>query len=624
MHRETYSDKKLEMPKIAAFDIETRGLGGEYILGAIWTSDSHRELFDNLSDLFDWIIDHPEYRYLAHNASGYEFAYLYPLAYAKFAGRDDIELFPTLQGDTRLVQLRIVITNKETLTRRGKPTTKTIDIRDTLCLFNMSLERVAKAFCPELPKLKGNIDFSKEIFNPSNPSHIEYLWRDCEIILKAYEKHWNDIVAIFKCPLGVTAGSTALKAFKSCIPEGHVYYRVNEKAEQFIRKAYYGGWVNPGRNVGNWGKVGSVDVNGAYAFQMASHLFPVGSAIATHHFNSTRIGFYRCDCIVPPTVFDTLGFNPIPRRDDNGLCWPTGRFITYITTPEILYAREKGCTVNVIEGYEFTRTEDVFGEFIRRCQEMEKFDDFKYKPTVKGVRNSGYGKFGSKETHKTIKFSHTTLNGYQPLINDRTGKIIPGIYIGTESQDADYMMPAWAALITAYERLYIMKYAELCYKNGAKNVYCDTDSIKCDASVLFRMVHDAQLPIGDNYGEFKVEESCNDFLLLGGKCFFGSTDNPDKPLMKAKGIRNDKLTKKVYEDGLEALHSPIPKGKKNVEKDKKEREVSFEAVESVMNIIKTQSHVHPVKRNRRITDIRNSYAWEFQDNKIYPKGYLQC
>lgn len=623
LHKEVYSEKKLEMPKICAFDIETEGLGGKFIIGALWTSDAYRMLFSDLDSFVEWAITHPEYRFLAHNASGYEFAYLYPLLFDKFANNPNCELIPTLQGDTRIVQIRIVFTDETRRTRRGKPTKTIIDLRDTLCLFNMSLEKVAKSFCPHLPKLKGNVDFKKETFNPNDPLHIEYLWRDCEIILEAYTKHWNDVVEVFKSPLGVTAGSTALKAFRTCIPEGHVYYRVNDEADEFIRKAYYGGWVNPGRSVGEWGSIASVDVNGAYAWQMVSHLFPVGSPVGTYNYDNSKIGFYQCDCTVPNSVYDTLGFNPIPRRDKEGLCWPTGHFETFISTPEIEYARSKGCIVNVICGYEFQRLEPVFDEFIKKCQVMEMADNFKYKPTIKGIRNSGYGKFGSKTEHKTIRFSHTTLDGYEPLRNTETGQKIPGIYVGEENQEADYMMPAWAALITAYERLYIMQYAEKCYQYGAKNVYCDTDSIKCDASIMYRMVDAKEFPIGNNYGEFKLEETCTSFLLLGGKCFFGDTGDDNKPLKKAKGIRNDELNIQIYKDGLEALTKPQARKKNDVLIDKKNRNVEFDAVESVMNLIKTQQVVHPVRRKRRITDIRNSFAWEYDNGRIYPKGYLQ-
>lgn len=609
-----FSAKKLELPKICGFDFETEGLGGKFIIAAIWTSDGQRELFTSLSTFFNWIINHPEYVYLAHNAVGYEFAYLAPYIYDYFANNDNINVTPTIQGDSRIVQFRIDIIDEETRTRRGKPTKTTIDLRDTLCLFSMSLEKVAQAFCPDLPKLKANINFEKETFNPENPDHIAYVFRDCEIVIRAYEVHWNNVVKVFGCPLGVTAGSTALKAFKTTIPDEVCYWRLNKQADEFIRLCYYGGLVLPGRQVGEWGAIGSVDVNGAYGYQMKKHEYPIGAPFATHRYYPELIGFYHVIASVPSFVYDELGFNPVPCRTPNGLTWPTGKFDTYITTPEIEYAKKHGCTFEIIDGYCFTKSANVFGAFVDKCQEMELAEEGKYKPSIKQIRNSGYGKFGSKPTHKTIRYSKETLLGYYPMQIEETGQIIPGMYIGEETTEAEYMLPHWATLITAYERLYIMHFIEECYKRGAKNVYADTDSIKCDIDVVMGLVACGFIPVGNRYGEFKVEETCDSFILLGGKCFYGSPVEPNgKALVKAKGLpkrvsKKEKgervdLTKQEYLDALQNSRDVL----------------WFDSVLSTMNVIKEHSSVRPVRRKRKITDLRNSTSWQMGlDGTIYP------
>lgn len=617
LRKETFSQKKLTMPPIAGFDFETEGLGGKFIVAAIWTSDNHRELFTSLAEFFDWIINHPQYRYLAHNAVGYEFAYLAPYIYDYFTHNDNVDITPTIQGDSRIVQFRITIFDEEATTgtgRRRKPAKTVIDLRDTLCMFSMSLEKVAQAFCPELPKLKHVINFEKETFDLNNPDHIAYVFRDCEIVIRAYERHWNNVVRVFGCPLGVTAGSTALKAFKTTIGEGKAYWRLNEKADALVRNCYYGGLVLPGRSIGNWGRVGSVDVNGAYAFQMDNHSYPIGTPFATHHYHPEFIGFYHVIATVPPSVFDTLGFNPIPCRTNTGLTWPTGSFDTHITSPEIEYARSKGCTIEIIDGYCFTKSEHVFHEFVEKCQTMELAENGVYKPSIKQIRNSGYGKFGSKPTHKTIVYSKENfLFGYYPMENENTGERIEGLFIGEETTQAEYMLPHWAALITAYERLYIMQFAEECYRRGAKNVYCDTDSIKCDLDVIVSMVSDGTFPVHNNYGGFKVEETCEEFILLGSKCFYGTGE---KPLIKAKG-----LPKRVSKsEHGERQDLPI-EAYQNALKGERE-EWWFDSVLSVMNIIKENSSVRPIRRKRKITDIRNSASWQLsKDDKIYPACY---
>lgn len=632
MHRQVYSEKSLKCPLVAGFDFETDGLGGPFLGGSIWTVDGQTSLFTSLAELFDWMLSHPQYLYLAHNAVGYEFAYLAPLVYNLFSNRDDVDISTVVQGDTRLVQFRIEFVDtpeqQEPGQSRGRgrpksrPAKKLIVLQDTLCLFSMSLAKVAEAFTPELPKLKV-IDFEKEAWDIHNPSHVEYVIRDSQIVALAYVRHWQSIVDVFGVPLGVTAGSTALKAFKACIPGGHVYYRVRTEVEEFLRKCYYGGLVLPGHMIGEWGPTGAVDVNGAYAFQMLEHEYPVGMPSLTHLYIHRHLGFYHVIATVPPKVFDTFGFNPVPCRTDRGLCWPTGTFATFITSPEIEYAQEKGCTFEIIEGYVFTRTEPVFRDFIEKCQELELTNGGVYKPSIKQIRNSAYGKFGAKEEHTAIKFSRETLyeaNGYIPIADEVGGGFIPYLYTYQEKSDADYMMPHWAAMVTAYERLYLMRFMEEAYKRGARNVYCDTDSIKCDVGVIVGMVGDGFIPIGNRYGQFKVEETCQSFLMLGGKCFYGVTDNPEKPLVKAKGIPKRISKKSILKEHGERQFLDEEFYVKALQGDREE--LYFINVKSVMSIIKERSSVRPIERKRRITDLNNSYAWTLaQDGRIYPRGY---
>lgn len=611
--------------EIAGFDIETDGIGGPFIEGEIWTSDGDGVRSTDLYKLFEWILDHPQYLYLSHNGSGYEFAYLAPLVYDFVSNHPDWEFHPTVQGDSRFVQFLLTKYDREKLTRYGKPTKLAeIDLRDTFCLWPMKLSKVADAFCPEYPK--GDIDFEKETYNPGNERHRQYLHRDCEILVVAYQRYRENVRTVFGSELGITAGSTAMRAFKANIAAGKTYYR-DRKSESLVRAAYYGGLVLPGHQVGEWGLTGCIDVNAAYANQQKTHLYPVGASYYTTHMREDRIGFFEVHCIVPECVFDTLGFNPIPRKDKDGLCWPTGEFDTFLSTPEIMYAREKGCTVDIIVGYEWDRTEDVFSTFIGLCEEWEIKEEGRYKPSVKQQRNSLYGKFGSKETHKTLTFSHEPIDGAEPVFIEKTGEWVEGLWTITEKLDTDYMLPHWAALITAYERLYLMRFIEEAYKNGAENVYTDTDSLKFSLPILEKMVINGEIPIGDRYGEFKLEEICSSFVLIGSKCFYGSVDkdfiNPfpikwkqgKKDLMKAKGVPNNLLSIQDYLDTVDNLH--YNKKKVDIRKQK-----TFISVKSVKSIFKERSHVRPIERKRKLTDIRNSWAWQYtEEGYIYPRGY---
>lgn len=611
LFRRIFGKKALKLPPLCAWDIETVGLGGKFIIASFVNTSGERLLMHSLDECFQYMLNNPQYRYLAHNAVGYEFAYLMPYIIDYFRNQLDnqIDVIPTVQGENRIVQIRVMMSKKPYL-----------DLRDTLCLFGMSLEKVAKAFCPELPKLKGNVNFDKEIFDPTNRDHIDYVYRDSDIVLIAYQRLATNMAEVFGSPLGVTAGSTAFKAFTTTIPEGHVYYRLNSIVESFCREGYYGGLVLPGHEIGNWGKTGSVDVNGAYAYQMLIHTFPVGPLARCHtYLGENHSAFYRVIASVPSSTFDKYGFNPLPCRTKNGLCWPSGTFETVITHVEFGFALKCGVSLDVLDGYVAMREEPVFKPFIEKCQAMEIAEGGKYKPTIKLCRNSCYGKFGSKTKHNTILFSkELQLHPLKPLECDIDGSFIEGLWCGVEDTDAPYIMPHWAALITAYERVYLMEFILEAYQRGAKNVYCDTDSLKTSQQVLFSMIKDGIIPIGDNYGQFKLEDLVNQFIVLGPKTFYGKNEETGEEVLKAKGLPKNNL-----EMGLNDEDKVI------LRKDLYEQAVKgvfpeqyFISVESVMNIIKENSSVRPVKRKRRITDLRNSFSWQLVGKEIYPYGYL--
>ncbi len=584
--------KKKWKGEICAFDMETRGLGGEFIVCAFSCSDGLRYIANTIEECFQFILDHSQYRFLAHNARGYEFVYLYPIMVDYFQSHEEIEILPPIQGEDRIIQFQI--------RRNGK---KWIDIRDTLCLFNSSLAQVAKGFCPELPKGEPPWNKKHDNFNPDSKEWMDYLWRDCEIILVAYQRHATNIWNSFHVNLGVTAGSTAMKAYIATIPEGHVYYRINKEQEKFVRDGYYGAAVFPGHEVGDWGETASIDINGAYGHQMGRHLFPVGSPARTFYCDPELLGVYKVVAAVPNSVYLELGFNPWPCRTKNGLVWKSGTFETTLTNIELEYGIKHGCSFEVIEGLVWYRAEPVFKEFIEKCQLLE-LEHPEQKPSVKLMRNSCYGKFGTKEEHNIIVFSHETPDTDRhliPMTNATNGKLIENVYVGTEPTNSPFILPHWASFITAYQRIYLFGFMEQVYRAGARSVYCDTDSIKSSSSIILRLIDNGIIPIGKEYGKFKLEYVTKEFLLIGPKTFYANEVEK-----KAKGLPNRLLTRDTYVDAL----------------NNNRKEVAFESVESVKNLIKGKKQLQ-IKRKRTITDISNSIAWEVIDKEIYPRGYLQ-
>lgn len=586
--------KELEQP-LCSFDFETKGLGGDYLYGCFLTSDGVTFFADTLELAFDFILHHPQYRYLAHNASGYEFAYLYSSIQEWFEETVDAEIKATLQGDARFVQFLLTYMN-------GKKKV-TIDIRDTLCLFNMKLADVAKAFTPTLPKGEPPWNKAHDNFNKNEQIWVDYLVRDCQIVLQAYQLLQKTVYDLFHCPLGITAGSTAMKGFQTCIPNDYIYFRTCAKKERFFRGAYYGAAVFPGHEIGNWGKVAGIDINGAYAFQMLKE-YPVGAGVYTEYYQEGKLGIYEVEVTVPKHVYETLGFNPVPCRTKHGIEWKTGTFTTRLTSVEIEYARSKGIQITIESGYFWRRTERVFAPFVEKCQELELFENGKFKPTIKLFRNALYGKFGTKPVKTGIEFNKEKRFG-MPITDIHTGFDIPYLWQTVEEVDASYIMPQWAAFITAYQRVYLFTFIEEAYRLGARNVYCDTDSLKTNYDIVQMMVYNGSVVVGKLYGQWKVEEDVENFWVVAPKAFYGETSTGEE-VKKCKGIRNEAATKSVFMDALG---------------NRRER-IEFPSVQSLKQIIKGQ-RVKAVIRKRKLTDIQNSHSWALIGVQIYPRSWIE-
>jgi hypothetical protein len=217
-----------------------------------------------------------------------------------------------------------------------------------------------------------------------------------------------------------------------------------------------------------------------------------------------------------------------------------------------------------------------------------------------------------------------TTQNLIPLTNPDNGDIIEGIYVGHEETDSPYMLPHWGALITAHQRVYLMGFIETMYARGSNSVYADTDSIKCEINIIMSVVHDGTVPIGNEYGQFKVEDICQSFTVIGGKCYYGTTAE-GKVVLKAKGIPNNRLkplAERVFLQAVKDLNSPMIVGTKAKRQETLEKGIEFVGVKSVISIIKENSYVRPEIHRRKITDIRNSWAWHVdEDLNIRPRVY---
>lgn len=548
LHRERLH--KLYHKKLATLDIETWpstpgasplygpiAPGGICLYGNAQAPDQPApQFFDSLSALLETLLTgYAGFTIAAHNGAGYEFNYLLDDLRTLIARHENLAVRTLHQGET-IIGYDLTRTTTRTLTRgphkgETRATQEHWYFVDTLPLFNMSLTEVAQAFCPHLPKLDGAINWRREVWTAENPAHRAYLVRDCEIVYTAYHALEALLFEQFQCGIGRTAGSTALRAFRASIPVGHVYYRNLPRVEAFCRRAYRGGLVLPGATTAPVPDVLALDMSGAYGYQMREHLFPVGAPVHTYGYVPGRTGVYHCHVTTPRFAF----FGII--ADEQTGTYPLGAFDTVCTSVEIEYAQQHGYTFEIYEGYYWTREEPVFQAFMDTCQTLEQQP--RMKPLAKLLRNSLYGKFCTRtqaeEFHLLAPDARAPLGAY-PLLDPATGDLLDGLYSLPVRIDAPYLMPMWAMLITAYQRVYLAERAQALYDEGAQTVYCDTDSLIANRAAVQAVSARGLLNDTRRYGAWRVETEAALCLVVAPKVYT-LLDSTGRVLRaKAKGI----------------------------------------------------------------------------------------
>ena len=587
--------------KYATFDIETHGLGGEFLMAGVKLEDQDEVIYFNTAAfLVEFMFKHKEYRYYAHNGARYDFVYLVPDILKEVAQRQaDCEL---IQQGAKVIGFLIKL-NK-----------KTLDIRDSYPLLNSKLEKAATTYAPDLPKLVGAIDFEKgEVYDHENLEHRRYLERDCIALLSVIRAFEQRIYNLFGTPCGYTAGATAIHAWIAHIPEGHCYWRAQEEVELFIRKGYFGGYVFPGYCTGIHSDVTSIDFNGAYAWAMRQGV-PCGTPIGTCHFHSEYPGIYLCIVHVPRDI----DFPPIPSRDraTGMLVWLTGTFETTVTSLEIEYGKTKGITFEVVEGYYWRRLEHPFSQFLARCELLELAGGAS-KEAAKIMRNSLYGKFGTKIEQESLFLYNPSaqpkIDGTWRPYHDETGQMHYGMGVKVEKPDARYIQPHWAAWITATQRIRLFQ----CFDAiGIERIrYADTDSIKADTLAILRLVDvglvtlsTAKTGPGRYYGSAKVDEKYQWFEVLGVKNYRGILADGTF-VGKTKGIP------KASSDGYYTCL--IAGEKKRITAQElyelaslgKLPEVHFISMNGIIQVMKHQVEVS-IERKRRIGRLEGSKSWK--------------
>lgn len=513
---------------VGAFDVETDGLGGRLLMvqwgifGEIKV-DSSEHMLDAF---FDDILKYPKpVIWFAHFA---QYDWRYMMDYF-IEHQLDVEI--AMRTDTDVYEIRIRL-------EKG-----TVIMRDSYALWNSKLEKLAQAFCPEIPKLP--FDFETTQFDPHNPEHVEYAKRDVQILMVGLPRLMQKLETHFGVTPNGTFASTSMKGWQYTLPKTEIYNasKFDEK-ELFIRQGYYGGIVFL-TSQRTHSDCETIDLNSSYPAAMMKYGVPYGRMAESLDYHEGKPGMYRCRVRAPENLIVPI----IPARDASGaMRWYRGEFDTVCTNAELTFAAQHGYEIlDIYDGVVFESVVYPFTPFIQKCMAIRK--QFAVAPGMpltgeeylaKFMQNSLYGKFGSRRERLRIIPAWCAKD--EDLLDSAPYDDSGNWYVKKEIDEDMRCIPHWAAFITAHARLRLL---ETVYAIGPENViYGDTDSITMKAGFIDRV------DVGAEYGQWKLEKQWDTFRAIAPKVYTGILKG-GKFKGAAKGLPSKNLTEQHWKELLE-------------------------------------------------------------------------
>lgn len=606
-----------ERPKLygihfGTFDLETRGLGGEFLDASLYTDEDGPERYRSLPDLFDRLINPPrgvsektgrplryQFTWYAHNGAKFDFTYLSQLI-INYAVANGITIEPVAQGK-KLIAFVIP-------TPAGK-----VRLADSYPSLYTSLDKAAQAYAPEHLK-SGHCpehDFTKKpgvFYDSACPVCVDYMMNDSESLWHTLSNFHDVGRAVLKINPKLTTGAMALAAWKRDIPRGHVYFRNHRSKEDFMRKVGVGSLIYPGASSKVWEPAEgndiaavTVDRGAAFAASMLEAGYPVGTGTWTDEFEEDTFGFYEVIAQTPPG----LEFPVIPFYTKEGRIFGVGKHLAYITTEQYREAIDAGYTIEVITGLVFNKTEPIFDKFLRKLEAMEYPPDGSACPPgvrtmVKNMRNSLNGKFNTNANQEVLCLGPypTTEDGdleegIIPWLDD-DGNSIPGGYLKVSEVEAPYIQPGWYAITTTRQALTMRRLIMMLPAEARGKV--DTDSLTTLPGLVDELIQAGVITLGRGYGNWKVEHAWTWLQSIGPKNYRGEDTETGK-INYAKGI-----PKRIMADNRDA-HRLAGAGIKV--------QLEIDTLYSFQEMIKHGADMPATVRKRSISTPASVSGWEW-------------
>jgi len=551
---------------IIVLDTETRGLYGDIFLLACYDGSIYRQFYHG-RDFLSWVMSLEVEE--KEEISVYCFNLDFDLSKLVKESCDYFTLTgkPIFEIDYKK---SLIINNRfHTAKISGSP----VIFRDLYPLVNTSLDKACKDFQlttrkMELP-IKDKDKYFREV-SPHCPDLQQYLKQD---VLSTWELLYTlqglsglEMEKFIKCP---TLASLAMAIYRQTSPAEFKEIKesyLDKEQEEFIRNAYHGGRTEIFKHRLEDGGY-HYDINSLYPHVMETNQYPTGRAMMlrrdmsieqkTTMFWKTRecMDLFSHYFVHAKVHVPKQHVGPLPYRDKRGLIFPIGTFTGYFCSPELEYAITS-CDVEVLEVYDiiaFGKQAYLFDKFIQTQKQIKLTSEGAKRTFSKLIQNSLYGKFGMgrhRETHElhtpareaALRKKGTTIAITNTYNNNHLITYIKLAF-------ADYIRPQYAALITSYARVELLK--KLRGIPPEHLYYCDTDSIVSGIPFEEEEVNPKI------YGKWKLERNICEGIYVLPKLYAERDASTGEEVLKSKGIVKDYQQNVTYRNYLDYYQSMV-------------------------------------------------------------------
>jgi len=387
-----------------------------------------------------------------------------------------------------------------------------------------TLREFLKTFAPAHHKLQSP-DWETEEFNPDNPEHVAYAYRDSEGLYHGMQRAEQIVRENFGQVLQPTIGNLGIRLFQQHMPPDVVCWAPSYHVEKIIRDSVMrGGFCFASRRYR--GPVWKYDINQAYAAAMREARLPCGRCIRTLRYEGVATcAIYR--------VHATKSGDKIPfyLRDSEKRGMAVFGEIpdAWITSSEYEQLASEGWRLDVAEGY-YWDASFTMQNYVDTLENLRVNGPGGPKSAqgemLKAIGNNSYGKTVEELGGYELVMSAERPDGFYQY-QDGLDPVQHIWFRFAEPQMRDYHQPQIGAFITAHVRMVIRRAILLAPDAW---LYSDTDCCMYSRPV--------DLPIDPGvYGKWKIEAEGEEYSIIAKKVYCAM----DGSEMKAKGLTIKKL-----------------------------------------------------------------------------------